>query len=626
MTTQFSDLDLYYMNAGEHTSLYEKLGAHVVKKGNKILGYTFCVYAPNAQQVYLIGDFNNWQENTPLTHQGDGIYSLYLEGLPSQSSYKYVIVTADGRKLYKADPYGQFSEVRPATASKTYNSRYAFKDDIWMYDRVSYDYQEKPLSIYEVHLGSWKQKVVNKDEAGAQVSNFYSYREIAPLLIEHVLENKYTHIEIMPLMEHPLDASWGYQITGYYSPTSRYGRPDDLKYLIDQCHQAGLGVILDWVPIHFCRDAQGLMQFDGTTLYEYPNERDWNNSQWGTVNFDLGKGLTRSFLLSNIRYWLKEFHFDGIRVDALSYLLYWRGETEDSKVNQGAVDFIKRVNALVHTEFKGVLMIAEDSSSYPGVTHSLDAGGLGFDLKWDLGWMNDTNKYFSRPSIYRRFHSKEITFGMFYNQNEHYVLPLSHDEVVHGKLSIVEKMNGDYEDQFHQARAYYSFFFAHPGKKLLFMGNEWGHIHEWHEYTEMDWVLKLYPIHDAFYQMMGTLSRFYHDNSALWQYDFQAYDKGFEWTKINEEANFFAFRRFSDDQELLILNNFNDQELYDVVLDLPENNRYKLVFSSNSLPTEHFELVVTDGQAKVTIPRYTSFYLEKVPAKKTQKKGTKKAK
>lgn len=616
----FSDLDLYYMNTGEHTSLYEKMGAHLVKERNKILGTQFRVYAPNAQEVFLVGNFNDWSKNHPMSREQEGIFSLYVENLKSLENYKYLIVTKDGQEIYKADPFASFSQVRPDTASSTYNSRYKFKDDLWMYHRVNYDFKSQPVSIYEVHLGSWKQKLVNKDESGAPATAVYSYKEIAPLLIDYVKENNYTHIEIMPLTEHPLDASWGYQVTGYYSPTSRYGKPDELKYLIDQCHQAGIGVILDWVPLHFCKDAHGLYQFDGSSLYEYANENDRENRQWGTANFDLGKGLTRSFLLSNLRYWLKEFHFDGIRVDALSYLIYWRGETEDDKVNHAAIDFIKRVNAMVHTEYKGVVMIAEDSSSYPKVTHALEDGGLGFDMKWDLGWMNDTLKYMSRPAIYRPYHSNEITFGMYYNPNENFLLPLSHDEVVHGKLSIINKMDGNYEDKFHLARAYYSFFFAHPGKKLLFMGNEWGQIREWHEYTEMDWHLKLYPIHESFYQMMKTLSTFYKQNDAFWKYDYQAHEKGFKWIKIDKSANFYAFTRHSDDQEILVVNNFNDQEVFDVELNLPKDSEYRLVFSSNAIPIEAFTLSVKDAGVKLTVPRLTSYYFQKVEKKPNKKK------
>ncbi|MFH0373109.1 1,4-alpha-glucan branching protein GlgB [Streptococcus sp. A22] len=610
--TEFTDLDLYYMNSGEHTTLYEKMGAHIIKERNKILGTQFRVYAPNAREIFLVGDFNNWDRSHPMNREIDGVFELYVPDLKSLEDYKYLIISHDGREIYKADPYAFFSQVRPNTASTTYNSRYKFKDDIWMYDRVSYDFKEEPVSIYEVHLGSWKQKVVNQNQAGAPLESFYSYKEIALLLIDYVKENKFTHIELMPITEHPLDASWGYQVTGYYSPTSRYGKPDELKYLVDQCHQAGIGVILDWVPLHFCKDAHGLYQFDGSWLYEYFHENDRENRQWGTANFDLGKGITRSFLLSNLKYWLDNFHFDGIRVDALSYLLYWRGETEEDKINHAAIDFIKRVNAMVHTDYKGVLMIAEDSSSYPKVTHALEDGGIGFDLKWDLGWMNDTLKFVERPSVYRKYHSKEITFGMYYNQNEHYLLPLSHDEVVHGKHSIINKMNGDFEDKFHLARVYYSFYYAHPGKKLLFMGNEWGHIREWHEYTEMDWGLRLYPNHESFYQMMKTLSNFYRDNDAFWKYDHQAYDKGFDWITIDEEASVYAFVRKSDDQEILTVHNFNDQEVFDVHLALPTDSEYKLVFSSNAIPMESFILYPDENGAKITVPRLTSFYLERV--------------
>ncbi|KXT78975.1 1,4-alpha-glucan branching protein GlgB [Streptococcus sp. DD13] len=609
----FGELDHYYFQSGEHTSLYEKMGAHPIFENQKRIGFHFRLYAPNAQAVYVVGDFNEWEKQHPMLTEGDGYFSLPILGVLEQTAYKYLLHTKDGQWLYKSDPFAFWSEIRPHTASLTYQSHYDFQDQDWINQRLETSYENQPLSIYEVHLGSWKQKHPKQQKDDPSTDHFYSYREIAPLLIDYVKSNGFTHIELMPIMEHPFDGSWGYQVTGYYSATSRYGEPDDLKYLIDQCHQAGIGVLLDWVPLHFCKDAHGLYLFDGSPLYEYPKESDRENHQWGTANFDLAKGTTRSFLLSNASYWLKEFHFDGIRVDALSYILYWRGETEEDKLNHGAIDFIKRVNALLHTEHKGILMIAEDSSSYPGVTHPLDQGGLGFDLKWDLGWMNDSLKFMSRSSIYRPFHSNELTFGMYYNQNEHFILPLSHDEVVHGKLSIVEKMNGDYEDQFHQARVYYSFMYAHPGKKLLFMGNEWGHIREWHEHREMDWMLLNYPVHQSFHQMMKTLLTLYRDHDAFWKYDFQAYEKGFDWVKIDPEANLYAFRRMSDDEEILIVNNFNDQELFDVELDLPDDGTYRLIFSSNAVPTATFNLQVTDGKTKLTIPRYTSFYFKKLP-------------
>lgn len=608
--TSFGEQDLYYLKTGQHTNLYESMGAHLVKAGNKILGTQFRVYAPNAQTVYVIGDFNNWQKTTPMEKTWDGIFEIYVEGVKSLALYKYLIITGDGREIVKADPYAFYSETRPGTASATYNSRYKFKDDKWMYERVNYDFKKSPVSIYEVHLGSWRRKRDDYDESEPALNYFYSYKEIAPQLIKYVKSHGFTHIELMPIMEHPLDASWGYQVTGYYSATSRYGKPDELKYLIDQCHQAGIGVILDWVPLHFCKDAHGLYMFDGSPLYEYPLDHDRENHQWGTANFDLGKGSTQSFLLSNIKYWLEQFHFDGIRVDALSYLIYWRGETEEDKINHAALEFIKRVSALVHTEFKGSLMIAEDSSSYPNVTGALDQGGLGFDLKWDLGWMNDTLSYFERQPIYRPYHSGEITFGMFYNQNEQFILPLSHDEVVHGKLSMVEKMQGSYEDQFHQARSYYAYFYAHPGKKHLFMGNEWAHVREWHEYRQMDWFLTAYPNHYSFHQMMLTLTNFYRQNSAFWQEDFAG--GGFEWAKIDAEASLYAFRRFSDKQEILVINNFNDQNLYDTVIELPDKAEYRLVFSSNEIPIEDFSLYVKDGRVSVTIPRFTTYYLERL--------------
>ncbi|MGT2784168.1 1,4-alpha-glucan branching protein GlgB [Streptococcus merionis] len=621
---QFGEQDLYYLNTGQHTNLYETMGAHIIKERNKIMGTQFRVYAPNAKEVFVIGQFNDWQKTHPMTTDGQGIFELYVPDVKSLVLYKYAIITHDGREIVKADPYAFYSETRPGTASSTYNSRYKFKDADWMYQRVDYDFKTAPVSIYELHLGSWKRRKDEQLDGEQPLDYFYSYKELAPLVIDYVKSHGFTHIELMPIMEHPLDASWGYQVTGYYSVTSRYGKPDELKYFVDQCHQAGIGVILDWVPLHFCKDAHGLYMFDGSPLYEYSHEHDRENYQWGTANFDLSKGSTQSFLLSNIKYWLEQFHFDGIRVDALSYLIYWRGETDDDKVNHPALNFIKRVNALVHTEFKGVMMIAEDSSSYPKVTHPLEEEGLGFDLKWDLGWMNDTLKYFERQPIHRTYHSNEITFGMFYNHNEQFILPLSHDEVVHGKLSIVEKMQGSYEDQFHQARAYYAYFYAHPGKNHLFMGNEWGHIREWHDYRQMDWFLLDYPIHQGFHDMMKTLTRFYRNNSALWAKDFQ--EDGFEWAKIDPSCNFYAFRRFSDEQELLVVNNFNDQNLYETELELPDNAEYKLVFSSNAIPTETFNLYVKDGKTTITVPRFTTYYLELVKPKAKRGRKPKKTK
>lgn len=606
--TFFSDLDLYFWQSGEHSNSYEKFGAHPVKSKNKILGFRFCIYAPNAQSVYVVGDFNNWQQTHEMSQTQTGVFELYIDGLSSNTRYKYLINTGS-ELLYKADPFGIYHETRPNTASITYNPRYKFKDDLWMYHRVNNNHKKQPLSIYEVHLGSWRQKIVNKNEDGATIENFYTYRELAPLLVDYVKKHHFTHIELLPIMEHPFDGSWGYQTTGYYSPTSRYGKPDDLKYFVDYCHQNGIGVILDWVPLHFCKDAHGLYRFDGSWLYEYTIENDRENLQWGTANFDLAKGITRSFLLSNIHYWLKNYHFDGIRVDALSYLLYWKGQTEDTCINHEAIQFIQRVNAMVHTEFKGVMMIAEDSSSYPNVTKPLNEGGLGFDYKWDLGWMNDTLNYFKIPSVHRPYHSNRITFGMFYHHQENYVLPLSHDEVVHSKLSIVNKMDGEYSDKFNQARAYYSHFYAHPGKKLLFMGNEWGHIREWHEYTEMDWSLLSYPIHSEFLAMMTKLLQLYKNNTAFWERDDDT--NGFEWVNINEQANCYAYRRLSDTQEILVVNNFNDQEIFDMPLRLPDKASYSLIFSSNHIPTETFELNVRNGLAHITIPRYTTFFLER---------------
>lgn len=607
--TFFSDLDLYFWQSGEHTCAYDKFGAHPIKEHKAIVGFRFCVYAPNARAVYVVGDFNDWQQTHPMTAIHPGVFALSITGLSTNQRYKYLIDTGDTLH-YKSDPFGCYHETRPNTASLTYDTTYTFNDDDWVAQRAATDHRKQPLSIYEVHLGSWRQKHINTDQNGAQISNFYTYRELAPLLVDYVKAHHFTHIEILPITEHPFDGSWGYQVTGYFSPTSRYGEPDDLKYFVDYCHQHGIGVILDWVPLHFCKDAHGLYQFDGSYLYDYPLAHDRENAQWGTANFDLAKGVTRSFLLSSLHYWLTHYHFDGIRVDALSYVLYWRGETNSTHINHEAVSFVKRFNAMVHTDFKGVMMIAEDSSDFPNVTKPLDEGGLGFDYKWNLGWMNDTLAYFKLPSVYRRYHSQYITFGMFYHHKEQYMLPLSHDEVVHGKYAIVNKMNGDYDNRFNQARAYYSHFYAHPGKKLLFMGNEWGHMREWHEYTAMDWSLLDYPIHADFSNMMRELLRLYQQNPAFWERDDAS--NGFEWAAIAQEANCFAYRRLADTQDILVVNNFNDQIVFDLALQLPDKAQYTLLFSSNRIPTTTFTIQAdNNGYATITIPRYTTFYLQR---------------
>ncbi len=541
--------DYYHFGNGTHRQLYKILGAHIQFQNNKPCGTIFRVWAPHAKSVQVIGTFNEWQEGTVMHRTQHGIWEVYVTGVKEYYEYKYLVEQANGQKIAKADPYAFLSELRPQTASRVYNiDGYEWSDQRWLTKRSNSDYKKEPMLVYELHLGSWRTKVNG---------TYYKYSEIVSELIEYVKSYGFTHIELLPIMEHPLDASWGYQVTGYFSVTSRYGEPKDLMYFIDCCHQAGIGVLLDWVPVHFCKDQHGLYMFDGTPQYEYDCEHDRENYQWGTANFNLHKPEVKSFLLSNIHFWLEQFHFDGIRADAVSYLIYWHGN--DNHINHRAIECIQQINTMVHECFPGVLMIAEDSSSYGRVTEPVDTGGLGFDMKWNLGWMNDSLKYMERKAVHRQHHSEEITFSMFYHYSEQFLLPLSHDEVVHGKRAIVEKMNGTYEEQFRQARAYYAWMYAHPGKKLLFMGNEFGHLREWHEYRELDWLLLQYPTHIGMKNFFQKLGSYYRETQAFWQDDYHF--RGFEWLLIRGDLNVFAFQRrtMTSQEHRIVIVNFSDQ-------------------------------------------------------------------
>lgn len=604
--------DYYYLEKGEHERLHEILGAHIQYHNDCPCGTTFRVWAPNAKSVQIIGVFNNWHEGQYMHRLQSGLWELYVPKVEDYYEYKYLVEQQNGKKVAKADPFAFWSEVRPQTASRVYNlDGYTWEDSHWLEQRKEKNYQQEPMLVYELHLGSWRTK---GDEL------YYNYTEIVDELIEYVKEHGFTHIELLPIMEHPLDASWGYQVTGYFSTTSRYGEPKDLMYFVDRCHQAGIGVILDWVPVHFCKDEHGLYMFDGTPQFEYDQEHDRENYQWGTANFNLHKAEVQSFLLSNVHYWLDKFHFDGIRVDAVSYLIYWHGNDQGA-VNDGAVNFIKRLNYMVHERFKGALMIAEDSSSYGKVTTPIDQGGLGFDLKWNLGWMNDSLKYMGRKAPDRKYHTGEFTFSMFYNYSEKFVLPLSHDEVVHGKRTIVEKMSGNYEEQFKQARAYYAWMYAHPGKKLSFMGNEFGHLREWHEYRELDWLLLKYPTHIGFHNFFKNLGSFYHQTPAFWQWDYHF--RGFEWLMIRGESNVFAFQRKTTrfEEHRIVVMNFSNQE-FTGPMGVPKGKGYIEVFHSyremenGILATPKTYAVVNDPcdnyrqRIEVTIPAYTTVYLQ----------------
>lgn len=527
---------------GNSITAYKYLGAHFVKQSG-VDGILFSVYAPHALEVQVVGEFNKWngaQHN--MKRLEGGIYQLFVPNLKDYDCYKYRIRGSNNLWFDKADPFAYFSQFRPETASKIYNLEgFPWNDTKWMTDR-SKNYN-KPMSVYELHFGSW-QKKPNGD--------YHSYEELVEYLIPYILNQGFTHIELMPLLEHPFDGSWGYLCTGYFNVTSRYGNPKQLMYFIDKCHQAGIGVIIDYVPVHFVKDDFGLHLFDGEPLYEYP-EMSNRYSEWGSVNFNLGKEEVRSFLMSSAAFWLEYFHFDGIRVDAVSNIIFWAGNSEKG-INYGALDFIKRFNYQLAKNFPEVMLIAEDSSAYQGVTKPTFEGGLGFDYKWDLGWMNDTLKYYKLDPIYRKFHHHQLTFSMHYFFSERFLLPLSHDEVVHLKGSIINKMWGSYEDKFAQARNLMTYMFMHPGKKLNFMGNEFATFEEWNEDKELNWSLYQFPKHQGFARLIKDLNEVYKYYPALY---LEEYDpKSFMWLMPdNANQSIFIFARQIEKAKFIVFLN-----------------------------------------------------------------------
>ena len=553
---------------GKSFDAYEFFGAH--KIGDKIL---FRVYAPNAAKVSLVGEFNDWQEEAMEQQHQSGIYSITSEKARVGMMYKYCIHTRDGQVVYHCDPYGFAMELRPNTASYIVDlDEYKFNDDEWMNNRDKC--YNKPLNIYEIHMGSW---MTRKDK---DINNgWYRYNEIADTLINYVKENGFTHIEIMPLCEHPVDCSWGYQNTGFFSPTSRYGTNRDLKELIDKCHRANVGVILDFVPVHFAVDDYGLAKFDGTELYEYPH-RDVGASEWGTCNFIHSRGEVCSFLQSSANYWLKEYHFDGLRMDAISRAIYWQGNPARG-VNSCAINFIRNMNDGLHKLHPTAMIIAEDSTAYPKVPAPVEYNGLGFDYKWDLGWMNDTLEYFKIPPKERPNHYYKLTFSMEYFYNELFLLPFSHDEVVHGKATIIQKMWGDYDDKFKQCRALYMYMYTHPGKKLNFMGNEIAQFREWDEKREQDWQLIKMPLHDAFNKYIKRLNEVYDNYEALYENEYDS--SYFKWLEVNApEKSVYIYERGRDDHRIIVALNFSDNEYAPFTFKVEEELRLREIVNSDS--------------------------------------------
>lgn len=559
-------MDIYEFYSGRSFDAYRELGAHVKKEvtGKKtvVSGVEFVTYAPNALGVNVIGEFNDWNETVMERCYDGSFFKVFVPEARPGMMYKYKIYHRDGSSMEHCDPYGFGMELRPAFASIIRDmDTYRFHDAKWMKNRSVC--QGSPLNIYEVHLGSWRTKPVF-DEQGNPLTpeeiaesnrveeSWYTYKEIAPMLAEYVKEQGYNYVEFMPLSEHPSDQSWGYQNTGFFSPTSRYGTADDLKEMIDILHQHNIGTILDFVPVHFALDGYGLARYDGTALYEYPSN-DVGYSEWGSMNFIHSKGEVRSFLQSAANYWLSEYHFDGLRMDAISRIIYWMGD-ESRGVNDRAVDFIRNMNQGLKDRHPSIILCAEDSTDFKGTTKETKYGGLGFDYKWDMGWMNDTLNFFHTLPFVRGEHYHDLTFSMMYNYNERYLLPLSHDEVVHGKATIIQKMAGMYEEKFPQAKALYAYMYAHPGKKLNFMGNEIGQFREWDEKREQDWDLLKYPNHDSFHQYMKALNKIYMKEPALSAWDDDP--NGFAWILCGKENDvvYIFQREVNEDKVIVVLN------------------------------------------------------------------------
>ncbi|CUH95423.1 1,4-alpha-glucan branching enzyme GlgB [Propionispora sp. 2/2-37] len=583
--SMLSEEDLYLFHEGSNFRSYQMLGAHVLTCDGAA-GVRFAVWAPNAREVHVVGDFNVWdgQAHSMRRVGESGIWELFIPELTVGDLYKYEVHSLDGSKFLKADPYGFYSQLRPDTASVVWDlSDYAWQDGVWQADKREQNILEKPVLIYEVHLGSWRCKADNK---------WMNYREFAGQLVEYVLEMGYTHIELLPLAEHPLDASWGYQSTGYFSVTSRYGTPQDFMYLVDLCHQQGIGVILDWVPGHFCKDAHGLRLFDGTYLYESDNPQRRENEEWGTCNFDFGRPEVRSFLISNALFWLDVYHIDGLRVDAVANMLYlnygkkegeWSPNQYGENGNLDAMHLLKRANEVIFQHHPGVMMIAEESTSWPMISWPTHVGGMGFNFKWNMGWMNDMLRYMAVDPLYRKENHNLITFSLMYAFSENFILPLSHDEVVHLKKSLLDKMPGDYWQKFANLRAFYGYWMTHPGKKLLFMGGEFGQFSEWQYQYSLDWHLLNYDMHRNLQQYVRDLNRFYRNEAALWEIDFKW--NGFQWIECNDYMqSILSFIRRGHDpgQFVIVICNFTPVVREEYRIGVPEAGFYREVFNSDN--------------------------------------------
>lgn len=580
-------LDMNRFSNGIHYEIYEKLGAHLMEN-NGIQGVLFAVWAPNAIRVSVVGDFNYWDgRRHPMRRLGDsGIFELFIPGIKSGELYKYELKEQGGLTFLKADPYAYAAELRPNTASIICDiNQYTWKDKKWLKDRAQWDFKKEPMSIYEVHLGSWM-KPKPEDER-----EFYNYREIAPKLASYVKNMGYTHIELLPIMEHPYDGSWGYQVTGYYAPTARHGTPYDFMYFMDYMHQKGIGVILDWVPAHFPRDAFGLANFDGTCLYEHLDPRQGSHPHWGTLIYNYGRPQVSNFIIANALFWVEKYHVDGIRIDAVASMLYldygkkdgeWVANIYGSNENLEAVELLKHLNSIFKKRKYGAVLIAEESTAWPKVTEEAENGGLGFDMKWNMGWMNDFLGYMKCDPLFRKGRHGELTFSMIYAYSENFILVFSHDEVVHEKGSMINKMPGNTEQKFDNLRVAYGFMMTHPGRKLLFMGQDFAQWNEWNESKSLDWELLAEESHRKLNRYVKELNKLYSKYPALYQLDFEA--EGFEWIScMDADHSIIVYARKTEKPEdtLLVLCNFTPVVYKDFPIGVPFTGKYKEIFNSD---------------------------------------------